>query len=138
MASLTITEKIIASHAAEGSARAGQIVTVTPTSPLNDVSGPLAFAEFAAMGATSPAAPERVVLVADHFAPPRTSTALRPLARCATLPAPMGLDTSTSLDAAHEHSLLDELGLVGHGSIVFGADSHTCTAGASGRALALA
>ena len=36
---------------------------------LNDVSGPLAFAEFAAMGATHPAAPERVVLVADHFAP---------------------------------------------------------------------
>ena len=29
-----------------------------------------------------------------------------------------------------EHTLLAELGMVGHGTIVFGADSHTCTAGA--------
>ena len=66
----TITEKIIAAHALEGPIGPGQIATVTPdVLLLNDVSGPLAFDQFAAMGATAPADPDRVVLVADHFAP---------------------------------------------------------------------
>ena len=132
MASLTITEKIIASHAAEGSARAGQIVTVTPdVLMLNDVSGPMTFAEFVAMGATAPAAPDRMVLVADHFAPARDIDSARAIG---TL---RGFPRTHHIGHFHEpgrggieHSLLDELGLVRHGSIVFGADSHTCTAGA--------
>jgi 3-isopropylmalate/(R)-2-methylmalate dehydratase large subunit len=98
---------------------------------LNDVSGPLAFEQFGLMGAVRPAYPDRVVLVADHFAPARdvdSATAigsLRGFARAHGIsrfyePGRGGI----------EHTLLDELGLVGHGSIVFGADSHTCTAGA--------
>jgi 3-isopropylmalate/(R)-2-methylmalate dehydratase large subunit len=128
----TIAERIIADHAQEGAVEAGGIATVTPdVLLLNDVSGPLAFDQFAAMGASSPADPERVVLVADHFAPAsdiNSATAiqsLRAFARAHGIsrfyePGRGGI----------EHTLLDELGLVGHGSIVFGADSHTCTAGA--------
>ena len=60
----TITEKIIAAHAAEGAVSVGGIATVTPdVLMLNDVSGPLAFDQFEAMGADRPAAPDRVVLV---------------------------------------------------------------------------
>jgi 3-isopropylmalate/(R)-2-methylmalate dehydratase large subunit len=66
----TIAERIITEHAREKAAWAGAITIVTPDILLlNDVSGPLAFDQFAAMGALAPAAPERVVLVADHFAP---------------------------------------------------------------------
>jgi hypothetical protein len=57
----TITEKIIAAHAAESAVSAGGIATVTPdVLMLNDVSGPLAFDQFEAI---RPAAPGRVVLV---------------------------------------------------------------------------
>ncbi len=129
---LTITEKIIAAHAREGVVAAGGIATVTPDIlMLNDVSGPLAFDQFAAMGAARPFAPETVVLVADHFAPAKdvitaeANRSLRHFARAHGIahlyePGRGGI----------EHTLLAELGLVGHGSIVFGADSHTCTAGA--------
>ena len=128
----TITEKIIAAHAAEGAVSAGGIATVTPdVLMLNDVSGPLAFDQFEAMGADRPAAPDRVVLVVDHFAPASdinsatAAGALRSFARRHGInhvyePGRGGI----------EHALLDELGMVGHGTIVFGADSHTCTAGA--------
>lgn len=129
---LTITEKIVATHAREGVVRAGGVATVRPDIlMLNDVSGPLAFDQFHAMGATAPFDPDRVVLVADHFAPAKdtiTAEALRTLRGFAKThgiahiyePGRGGI----------EHALLAELGLVGHGSIVFGADSHTCTAGA--------
>ena len=128
----TIVEQIIAEHAREGFVPAGGIATVTPdVLMLNDVSGPIAFETFAQMGAARPAAPENVVLIADHFAPASDIAsaaaidALRQFARRHGLrhfyePGRGGI----------EHTLLDELGLVGHGRIVFGADSHTCTAGA--------
>jgi 3-isopropylmalate/(R)-2-methylmalate dehydratase large subunit len=136
LAALTITEKIITAHArdaAPGSVcRAGEVATVAPdVLLLNDVSGPQAFSQFAAMGATRPAAPETVVLVADHFAPAKdveTATSLRTLRRFA---AEHGIVHCYEPGRGGiEHALLPELGLVGHGSIVFGADSHTCTAGA--------
>lgn len=128
----TITEKIIAAHAVEGRAQAGDIVTVRPDVVLlNDVSGPLAFAQFEAMGAQRPFDPARIVLVADHFAPAPDITAAGAIA--------MTRDFARRHAIPHfyepgrggiEHTLLAELGLVGHGAIVFGADSHTCTAGA--------
>jgi 3-isopropylmalate/(R)-2-methylmalate dehydratase large subunit len=132
MRSQTIAERIITGHAREGAVAAGAIATVTPDILLlNDVSGPLAFDQLAAMGASAPAAPGRVVLVADHFAPAsdiNSATAIQSMRRFARdhgiahfyEPGRGGI----------EHTLLDELGLVGHGTIVFGADSHTCTAGA--------
>ena len=128
----TIAEKILARHAFEGDASAGRIVTITPdVLLLNDVSGPIAFDRFKAMEARRVASPERVVLVADHFAPASdiaSASANRMLREFA----------STYGIAHHyepgrggiEHALLAELGMVDHGAVVFGADSHTCTAGA--------
>ena len=66
----TITEKIYARHTAAGVARAGDIVELRPDVVLlNDVSGPVAVASFIAMGAERVFDPDRIVLVADHFAP---------------------------------------------------------------------
>jgi 3-isopropylmalate/(R)-2-methylmalate dehydratase large subunit len=128
----TITEKIVSAHAAEGAVFAGSIATVEPdVLMLNDVSGPIAFERFAETGAIRLAAPDRVVLVADHFAP------------ASDIVGATGIQTLRAFARTHgvahfyepgrggiEHTLLDELGLIGHGTIVFGADSHTCTAGA--------
>jgi 3-isopropylmalate/(R)-2-methylmalate dehydratase large subunit len=128
----TITQKILAAHAVQGVAPAGSIVTIRPDVVLlNDVSGPLAFEQFDAMGATRPFDPARIVLVADHFAPAPDIVAAGAIA--------MTRDFARKHGIVHfyepgrggiEHTLLAELGMVGHGTIVFGADSHTCTAGA--------
>ena len=129
---LTITEKIVAAHAQEGVVRAGGVATVRPDIlMLNDVSGPLAFDQFEAMGATRPFAPDSVVLVADHFAPAKdivSAEALRSLRGFAQRHGIAHLYEPGR--GGIEHTLLEELGLVGHGTMVFGADSHTCTAGA--------
>jgi homoaconitase/3-isopropylmalate dehydratase large subunit len=63
-----IVEKIFAAHSRDGAAKAGEIVTLFPDIVLlNDISGPVAFQQFDAMGAARPFDPERIVLVADHF-----------------------------------------------------------------------
>ena len=132
MAAMTITEKILAAHAVEGDITPGAIATIRPDVVLlNDVSGPLAFSQFDAIGTGRPFDPERIVLVDDHFAPAKdveSAEALRSTRRFAEAhgirhhygPGRGGI----------EHTLLAEIGMVGHGDIVFGADSHTCTAGA--------
>lgn len=132
MSGRSITEKILAAHAVEGRAKAGAIITAKPDVVLlNDVSGPVSFEQFEAMGAQRPFDPGRIVLVADHFAPAPDVTAAGAIA--------MTRDFAKRHGIAHfyepgrggiEHTLLAELGLIGHGGIVFGADSHTCTAGA--------
>lgn len=129
----TITEKIIAAHCVDrGRAPAGSIVTAQPDVVLlNDVSGPLAVSQFDLMGATRPFDPDRIVLVADHFAPAPDITAagsiavIRDFARQHQIP-----HFYEPGRGGIEHTLLAELGMIGHGGIVFGADSHTCTAGA--------
>ncbi|WBV45299.1 aconitase/3-isopropylmalate dehydratase large subunit family protein [Pseudoroseomonas cervicalis] len=132
MSGRAITQKILAAHAVEGEAVPGAILTVRPDIVLlNDVSGPLSFEQFARMGAARVFDPERIVLVADHFAPAPDVTAAGAIA--------MTRDFARDQRIPHfyepgrggiEHTLLAELGLIGHGGIVFGADSHTCTAGA--------
>jgi 3-isopropylmalate/(R)-2-methylmalate dehydratase large subunit len=131
-APLTITEKIVASHAREGVVKAGGVATVRPDIlMLNDVSGPLAFDQFDAMGATAPFDPDSVVLVADHFAPAKDTTTAEALRSLRVFARTHGIGHIYEPGRGGiEHALLAELGLVGHGSIVFGADSHTCTAGA--------
>ncbi len=128
----TITQKILAAHAEEGSAPAGTIITVRPDIVmLNDVSGPLAFEQFEAMGVSHPFDPDRIMLVADHFAPAPNVAAAGAIALTRDFARRHGI--ARYYDPGRggiEHALLAELGLIGHGGIVFGADSHTCTAGA--------
>lgn len=129
---LTITEKIIAAHHKGAPVRAGGIATVAPDIlMLNDVSGPLAFDQFDAMGAAVPFDRDRVVLVADHFAPAKDVTSAEALRSLRGFARAHGIAHIYEPGRGGiEHALLPELNLVGHGSIVFGADSHTCTAGA--------
>lgn len=128
----TITEKILAAHALEGEIAPGAIATIRPDVVLlNDISGPLAFSQFAAMGAQRVFDPERIVLVADHFAPAKDVESAEQLRLTARFAEQYGLRHHYGPGRGGiEHTLIAELGLVGHGDIVFGADSHTCTAGA--------
>lgn len=128
----TMTQKIFAAHAREGHARPGEIVTLVPDVVLlNDISGALSFPQFEAMGATKPFDPDRVVLVADHFVPAKDIASaeqnrmLRDFADHHAIKH--YYDTG---NGGIEHTLLGQIGMVHPGALVFGGDSHTCTAGA--------
>ncbi|MBM4289722.1 MAG: 3-isopropylmalate dehydratase large subunit, partial [Deltaproteobacteria bacterium] len=99
----------------------------------NDITAPIAIREFRQAGATKVFDPERVVLVADHFAPNKD---ILSAIQCQTL-----RQFAQEHHLAHfydggdmgvEHALLPEKGIVGPGDLVIGADSHTCTYGGLG------
>ena len=132
---MTIAEKILAAHADRDEVRPGQIIEARIDLALgNDITAPLAIRAFEEeLGGGKVFDPERVVLVPDHFTPNKDIASaeqakiLRDFAREQKLlhyyeVGRMGI----------EHALLPELGLVGPGDLVIGADSHTCTYGALG------
>ncbi len=140
----TLAEKIIGAHLAEGEGNiaSGQQTEVWPGDLVevsvdlvlsNDVTAPIAILEFEKLGVERVFNPDRVVIVADHFAPNKDIKSagqcllMRQFARAQRLPhyfdvGRMGI----------EHVLIPEQGLVMPGDMVAGADSHTCTYGALG------
>jgi 3-isopropylmalate/(R)-2-methylmalate dehydratase large subunit len=133
-----MAEKILAAHAGQDAVRAGQFVDVEVDIVLsNDITAPISIREFEKLAGEGGSAkvfdPERVVMVADHFAPNKDIKSaqqclvLRQFAKEQEMPnyfdvGRMGI----------EHVLLPEQGLVVPGDVVVGADSHTCTYGALG------
>ncbi len=138
MANHTLAEKVIAAHvvdAANGQeVWPGDLVEVNVDVVLaNDITAPISLHEFEKLGVDRVFDPEKVVLVADHFAPNKDiksaeqCKAMREFARAQAIShhydvGKMGI----------EHVLLPEQGLVLPGDLVVGADSHTCTYGALG------
>jgi 3-isopropylmalate/(R)-2-methylmalate dehydratase large subunit len=128
----TIVEKILAGAAGEERVSAGQIIeTPVDLTLANDITAPLAIAEFEKAGFERVFDPARIVLVPDHFTPNKDvksaaqAKLLREFARRHAIVnyfevGRMGI----------EHALLPELGLIAPGDVVVGADSHTCTYGA--------
>lgn len=128
----TMTEKLYAAHTARGVAKAGDIVMVAPDVVLiNDVSGTITIEQLECMQVPGPRYPERVVLVADHFSPAKDVISAESIRLLRRFGRQFGIEHF--YDAGNggiEHTLLPEIGMIGPGGIVFGADSHTCTAGA--------
>ncbi len=131
---MTITEKILADHAGLESVKPGDLITAKVDITLaNDITGPVAINEFRKTGAKKVFDNKRVVFVPDHFVPNKDiksaeqAKMIREFAREQELKnyfdvGRMGI----------EHTLLPDLGIVGPGDLVIGADSHTCTYGALG------
>ena len=137
----TLAEKIIAAHVVDETGnpsprevQPGDLVQVATDIVLsNDITAPIALREFEKLGVDRVFDPEKIIMVADHFAPNKDiksaqqCLAMRQFARAQALPyhfdvGQMGI----------EHVLLPEQGLVVPGDLVVGADSHTCTYGALG------
>ena len=128
----TMTEKIFAVHAQSGQARAGDIEILTPDVVLlNDTSGTITVEQLKKMGVDRLFDSEKVVLVADHFSPPKDVTSADAINLLRGFGNKFGIKNFYE-SGRHgiEHALLPELGKVGPGGLIFGADSHTCTAGA--------
>jgi len=129
----TIAEKILEAHAVDGGpvAPGAVIQGCLDRILLNDISGPMAFAQFAQMGGRRVAEPEKVVLVCDHFVPPSTLAAARALSEMRAFARAQGIERFYDVgQGGIEHTLLPERGLVSPGALIIGGDSHTCTYGA--------
>ncbi len=131
---MTITEKILASHSGRRIVFPGEIIDVRIDLALaNDITAPLAIEAFKEIGVKKVFHRDRVVLVPDHFTPPKDILSaeqckiLREFARSQQLKNYFEIG-----ECGIEHALLPEKGLVLPGDVVVGADSHTCTYGALG------
>ncbi len=129
----TLAEKILLAHSSADELAPGDFVMVDCDVVMaNDLSTPHAAREIARMGADRVFDPSKVVLVADHFMPAKD-------ARSAELQRVMkewaheqGVAFYDQGRGGIEHTLLVEEGWIVPGSVVAGADSHTCTYGALG------
>jgi 3-isopropylmalate/(R)-2-methylmalate dehydratase large subunit len=130
----TLAQKILQRHSAEPVGEAGSIARCRVSLVLaNDITAPLAIKAFEAMGARGVFHKERVALVCDHFTPNKDIDSAEQVRTVREFARRMGVvHYYEGGDVGVEHALLPELGLVGPGDVVVGADSHTCTYGGLG------
>ena len=130
---ITMSQKILASHAGLDAVEAGQLIVADLDMALaNDITAPVAVREMEKVGGHVKYK-ERVALVMDHFTPNKDIKAACQV-KC-TREFAMREGVENFFDVGRmgiEHALLPEQGLVGAGDCVIGADSHTCTYGALG------
>ena len=130
----TITQKILAAHCGKDYVEPGELILAKVDIALgNDITAPLAIKEFRGSGAKQVFDRERVVLVADHFAPNKDIPSAIQCQILREFAKEQGLvHFYEGGDMGVEHALLPEKGIVGPGDLIIGADSHTCTYGALG------
>ena len=131
---MTIAEKILAAHAGLDEVFPGQLIECDVDVVMaNDVTAPIAIAEFEKIGVDRVFDENAVVLVPDHYVPNKDIKSAGQ--------AKIMRDFARAYGIAHyyevgcmgiEHALLPEQGVVGAGDLIIGADSHTCTYGALG------
>jgi 3-isopropylmalate/(R)-2-methylmalate dehydratase large subunit len=133
-APMTITEKILATHANRDSISPGDLIEVSVDMVLaNDITAPLAIRVFEELGTGRVFDREKIALVPDHFVPNKDI----PSAQQAKIMKEFARLHDIKYyfepgEAGIEHVILPEKGLVVPGDLVIGADSHTCTYGALG------
>jgi len=131
---MTITEKILAKHAGLSTVSPGQLIQ-SPVDIIlaNDITAPLAIEQFRSSGTKTVCDSNKVVLVADHFAPHKDILSAE---QCRFVREFAYEQQLTHYyeggEMGIEHALLPEKGIVKPGYVVIGADSHTCTYGALG------
>ena len=131
---MTMSQKILAAPARMEEVKPGQLIEAKLEMVLgNDITSPVAVNEFEKCGARSVFDKSKIAIVMDHFTPNKD---IKSAENCRQL-----RNFANQYDLLHcydvgrmgiEHALLPEKGLVGPGSLVIGADSHTCTYGALG------
>ncbi len=125
----TISEKIFSNHSGK-SVKAGDIVVARVDALMGqDGTAPLAIRVFEELGGKKVINNEKVLLVLDHSAPPPNEG----VANLHKLMRDFAEKYETQLSEIGEgvcHQVFMERGLALPGSLIIGADSHTCTYGA--------
>jgi len=131
-----MAQKILAHHCGREYVCEGEIVNADVDIVLgNDITLPLAIAEFEKIGAKKVFDAEKVVMVPDHFTPNKDIKSAEQSKLVRTFAGKFGIKNYFEIGKMGiEHALLPEMGLVAPGSLIIGADSHTCTYGALGAA----
>ncbi len=131
---MTMTQKILASHAGLESVKAGQLIEVNLDLVLgNDITTPVAINEFKKFGVDKVFNKSQITIVPDHFTPNKDIKAAEQVKYVREFSNKMGIENFFEVgEMGIEHCLLPEKGLVVAGDVVIGADSHTCTYGALG------
>ncbi len=130
----TIAEKILLAHSGQKSIKPGEFIEACVDVALaNDITAPLAIAEFKKSGFKQVFDKNKIVLVPDHFAPAKDLKSANQCKILANFAKEQGIKNYFEIGSMGiEHALLPEKGLVLPGDLVIGADSHTCTYGALG------
>jgi 3-isopropylmalate/(R)-2-methylmalate dehydratase large subunit len=130
----TITEKILARAAGLETVHAGEIIEAKVDLALaNDITAPLAIAEFEKAGFDEVFDPARIALVPDHFTPSKDIKAAAQSKKLRDFAVRHNIVNYFEMGRVGiEHVLLPDKGLVAPGDVVIGADSHTCTYGGVG------
>lgn len=131
---MTITEKILATHAQKSSVVPGELINCKIDGVLgNDITTPVAIDEFEKLKIDRVFDQDKVFLVMDHFTPNKD---IKSATQCQKVRQFAKKFNITNYfeggQAGIEHCLLPEAGLVLPGDVIIGADSHTCTYGALG------
>ncbi len=130
----TITEKILAAHAGKNSVKPGDLIQAKLDIVLgNDITAPVAINEFNKLGVGKVFAQDRICLIPDHFTPNKDIKSAEQVKMLREFAAKMEIVHFYDVGKMGvEHALLPEMGIVGPGDLIIGADSHTCTYGALG------
>lgn len=131
---MTMSQKILASHAGLSQVTAGQLIEANLDMVLgNDVTAPIAIKEMEKMTINKVFDKDKIALVPDHFTPNKD---IKSAENCLCMREfAMEQDITNYFEIGEmgiEHALLPEKGLVAAGDLIIGADSHTCTYGALG------
>ena len=132
--SMTLTEKILASHCGKKTVLPDELILCRVDVALgNDITAPLAIKEFESAGAKKVFDTDRVALIPDHFTPNRDARSANQAKLLKDFAKKYGIKHYYDQgEVGVEHALLPEKGLVLPGELIIGADSHTCTYGALG------
>lgn len=131
---MTMTQKILASHAGKDAVQAGELILASLDRVLgNDITSPVAIRAFEQLGKETVFDADKITMVMDHFVPNKDIKAAEQCCQCREFCRAHQISGFYDVGKMGiEHALLPEQGLVTAGDLVIGADSHTCTYGALG------
>ena len=131
---MTMTQKIMASHAGLSEVKAGDLIECTlDLVHGNDITTPVAITAFKEAGLTKVFDKDKVAVILDHSTPCKDIKSAQLCAQCREFAKEQELTNFYDSGVVGiEHAMIPELGLVGPGDMTIGADSHTCTYGALG------
>ena len=130
---MTVSEKILARASGNEGVKAGEIVKAkVDVAMMPDLTTILAVKAMKAMGQERVWDREKVVVILDHVAPASTLMAATVHRDIREFAREQDLKYLYDVESGVCHQVLPEKGHVKPGTVVIGADSHTCTHGAFG------
>lgn len=129
----TMSEKILARAAGKSDVQAGEIIWVNvDKAMMDDILGPrMEIAKHMKEIRDEVWAPEKVVIISDHYTPPASISQAEIVKFTRDWAAEHGIENYFEF-VGPCHQIMAEHGFVRPGSIVVGTDSHTCMGGALG------